>query len=384
METTRKRHSVARRIMDIEPEDESSLYFVIRNGKASLQQVVDDWIDEYKSERDKALLKIERSRCKSWLAEVKQTLKEQPDDSSSLKRVAELKANLAELVRQIESTTVRTVPLGVDQENREYYCLGFMPDCVFIRHPLTAEWLVYSNDEHLEAGLNRKIPCEKALIQALAKRRFRTENTRNVPLAGAYTNRKCKFPIVSDTIGFSRSALLDLEREFSQSLTTLGFSWATEAWQAKVVEACKCSEFGSLLLEHVGLARAPLEALSVCPTLSRRRQLRLWRRFQQTLLLLHALVETAEDFEHLAVCITLYQQILSRFIGKKLNKEASNNSDSESDHEYQCYVCNDGGELICCEGCAHVAHMLCTGLVSVPEGDWFCEDCQERTDMILA
>jgi hypothetical protein len=38
------------------PEDETSLYFIIRNGKASLQQVIDDWIDEYKSERDNALL----------------------------------------------------------------------------------------------------------------------------------------------------------------------------------------------------------------------------------------------------------------------------------------------------------------------------------------
>lgn len=36
------------RTTDIVPEDESSLYFIIRNGKVSLQQVVDDWIDSYK------------------------------------------------------------------------------------------------------------------------------------------------------------------------------------------------------------------------------------------------------------------------------------------------------------------------------------------------
>ncbi len=36
------------RSTEIQPEDESSLYFIIRNGKASLQQVVDDWIDSYK------------------------------------------------------------------------------------------------------------------------------------------------------------------------------------------------------------------------------------------------------------------------------------------------------------------------------------------------
>ena len=41
---------------DLLPEDESSLYFVIRNGKASLQTIVDEWIDAYKVDRDSALL----------------------------------------------------------------------------------------------------------------------------------------------------------------------------------------------------------------------------------------------------------------------------------------------------------------------------------------
>jgi len=45
-------------VADIMPEDESSLYFIIRNGKASLQQVVDDWIDSYKVDRDAALLTL--------------------------------------------------------------------------------------------------------------------------------------------------------------------------------------------------------------------------------------------------------------------------------------------------------------------------------------
>merc|ERR1719471_2496933 len=45
-------------VFDPLPEDESSLYFIIRNGKASLQQVIDDWIDEYKADRDAALLKL--------------------------------------------------------------------------------------------------------------------------------------------------------------------------------------------------------------------------------------------------------------------------------------------------------------------------------------
>ena len=45
-------------VADIPPEDEASLYFIIRNGKASLQTISDDWIDSYKADRDAALLTL--------------------------------------------------------------------------------------------------------------------------------------------------------------------------------------------------------------------------------------------------------------------------------------------------------------------------------------
>ena len=32
-------------------EDENSLYFIVRTGRVSLQQTVDDWIEEYKVKR---------------------------------------------------------------------------------------------------------------------------------------------------------------------------------------------------------------------------------------------------------------------------------------------------------------------------------------------
>ena len=54
-----RRPKLGRRVAsEVLPEDESSLYFIIRNGKASLQQTVDDWIDSYKSDRDSALLSL--------------------------------------------------------------------------------------------------------------------------------------------------------------------------------------------------------------------------------------------------------------------------------------------------------------------------------------
>jgi cohesin complex subunit SA-1/2 len=39
-------------------EDENSLYYIIRQGKVSLQAVVDDWLESYKVNRDAALMSL--------------------------------------------------------------------------------------------------------------------------------------------------------------------------------------------------------------------------------------------------------------------------------------------------------------------------------------
>jgi len=46
----------------------------------------------------------------------------------------------------------------------------------------------------------------------------------------------------------------------------------------------------------------------------------------------------------------------------------------------RCVVCDDGGELIVCDGCESAYHTSCAGLSGVPEGDWFCPKCNEKDD----
>ena len=47
-----------------------------------------------------------------------------------------------------------------------------------------------------------------------------------------------------------------------------------------------------------------------------------------------------------------------------------------SDGHYEiCVVCGIGGDILCCETCANVAHTYCAGLAKVPEGDWHCREC---------
>ncbi|KAK7401612.1 hypothetical protein VNO78_13226 [Psophocarpus tetragonolobus] len=42
---------------------------------------------------------------------------------------------------------------------------------------------------------------------------------------------------------------------------------------------------------------------------------------------------------------------------------------------YECELCDDGGELLCCEACPRTYHLECLDLKSVPEGEWRCANC---------
>jgi hypothetical protein len=49
-----------------------------------------------------------------------------------------------------------------------------------------------------------------------------------------------------------------------------------------------------------------------------------------------------------------------------------------SKNDSYCWVCHDGGDVLCCDRCPRVFHVQCSGLPKEPEGEeeWFCPVCK--------
>lgn len=56
--------------------------------------------------------------------------------------------------------------------------------------------------------------------------------------------------------------------------------------------------------------------------------------------------------------------------------------DSEDGKFIYCIICGLSGNLLCCDGCANVVHNGCIGLENVPEGEWFCEECNMKKSIV--
>jgi hypothetical protein len=58
-----------------------------------------------------------------------------------------------------------------------------------------------------------------------------------------------------------------------------------------------------------------------------------------------------------------------------------NFSSDEEEHHDVCCICNDGGELMICDGgeelkgCGKSFHIACVGREEIPNGDWVCSGC---------
>ncbi|KAL6575797.1 hypothetical protein OROHE_000778 [Orobanche hederae] len=48
---------------------------------------------------------------------------------------------------------------------------------------------------------------------------------------------------------------------------------------------------------------------------------------------------------------------------------------SSAENDDLCSICEDGGDLLCCESCPRAFHPVCVDLLSLPQGTWYCKYC---------
>ena len=63
--------------------------------------------------------------------------------------------------------------------------------------------------------------------------------------------------------------------------------------------------------------------------------------------------------------------------GEKKKQSKSKKDQEEIDPTDYCGICEEGGELLICDGsCSKAFHLSCVGLSEVPKSDkWFCSSC---------
>ena len=62
-------------------------------------------------------------------------------------------------------------------------------------------------------------------------------------------------------------------------------------------------------------------------------------------------------------------------LAKKQNKKKKL---FKGNHDDECYICDNGGNLVCCDYCSKAFHLNChiPPLKRVPHGEWTCCECK--------
>lgn len=92
-------------------------------------------------------------------------------------------------------------------------------------------------------------------------------------------------------------------------------------------------------------------------------------------------VATGEPIKVRTTELALVEDNITALYSPRASKRPRLNSSRVDKHDFNCFVCNDGGNLLMCEGdgCSHVCHLDCLDppLREVPEGDWYCPECRK-------
>lgn len=362
-----------------------------------------------------------------------------PKPTQAQEQLAALGTQIGNLQKEIATIVLRTEPLGLDRDFNEYFFFSFDRSKLFIKSidPLdespkgteSGYWYVYRTREEilrLQASLCQKGIRESALLDNLSATigKIAISEPGNEAREGktTYENQLHRYPsLPKNCFAMIRSLLLKTEKAFSKHLQKSKKQWdmpeARADWE-KGVETCQTpAELKDFLVLFAGRASTPYRttpdkkrcdkpesrAVRPGPVKFRKVGIRIWTDLQTMHQIWTSLAKDSISCSAVALVTIVYCEIINNYCKKthqssddevdkpskrrrtESDTERSSSSDQQEEiaHDDECFVCSDGGNLVCCESCPRVAHPKCIGLSvrpmqGVPRGDWYCEECEVK------
>ncbi|OMJ77586.1 hypothetical protein SteCoe_22794 [Stentor coeruleus] len=363
--------------------------------------------------REKAMIKVQIKELEQKQAAEVKAATTTRKSTSLADRIAKFQNKVHDLSHKIEDIQVRVTPIGLDRDYNEYYIFKFELSKIYMLKPLENTWYYFSTKEDIEELMQNLCPKglrENKLLENLKARfpqmKFGSDSERKSD--DDYFNKLSEFKNTNSDLATAKKLMLDLEKKFTKYLNKSNKQWEIEenqfVWREKVTTCDNVFQLSELLLEHYEKSSTPLR-VSVNDSFSdsseeaeyekkyRKVSIRLWQDFGDHNLIWEQLVQSVANSQQLILAIALYTSVLEHYIQKKNeNMKSEEKKRPKEDkrkkepktktngvkHEDHCFFCEDGGELICCEGCSRVVHPECIGFDKVPDDDWYCDSCNKQ------
>ena len=307
-----------------------------------------------------------------------------------------------QFLNELSEVHFRTIALGVDTQNNEYYFFKFEPDKIFVFYPSNnhtvdlGNWFGYFSKDSIMTLISELIQNNKKenklrqKLENVVKNEFCDknkidENMEN-PEDNLENNKKNAKSIEKNesfqeieevqtiTIPIIKEMIKNIAKNYSKFLKLTKKRWEIDTnekkWQSSLKSSENIEELCKLLLEFSEKAQSPLRfqpSLKKKSGKYRKVILKLWQNSQEACLVWEDYIKTTKSKEELFLGLKIYEKVIQSYISKKKEEFVK--------HSDECFVCNDGGKLILCENCPRVAHLKCVGLNKIPEGEWVCSFC---------
>ena len=360
--------------------------------------------------REKAAIKVSIKELEQKLAAEPKAPAPTRKTLSSSDKIQKLQNKIQDLSSKIEDIQVRISPIGLDRFHNEYYVFKFDLTKLYLLRPLENSWFYFDSKSEIDQllpALNTKATRESKLLENLKTKATLLRLDEDGSDKGEYFNRLSNFKEVAGDLATCKKLMLELEKKFSKFLARSDKQWDTDEnkakWKHLVALAETVYDLAELLLDHYDKSSTPLRQ-AVADSVSdnseeaeyekkfRKVSIRIWQDFGDHNTIWVEQVKSASNSQQLVLSVGIYSAVLENYVKKKTEslrnedkkrpkeekrKKEGKKKTNGAKHEDNCFFCDDGGELMCCEACTRVVHPECIGFERVPEEDWFCDACNK-------